>query len=142
MAVKYNVAGKERSDTLSIRINAKLKFTLELWARLEHKNITTVVAEVMQDAVKGRANKTFALKGGSRPWADLIEEVWNPLEPDRLVKLALVAPEALNDNEQVVWTLIKENGKCFNRGQPNFPAIREAWDQLNAEAKTLLAKQG
>ncbi|MDE0853883.1 MAG: hypothetical protein OSA97_05615 [Nevskia sp.] len=144
MAVKYkvNVAGKERGDALSIRINTKLKFTLELWARLEHKNISTVVSEALQGAVKERANKPVALKGGSRPWAELIEEVWNPLESDRLVKLATLVPEALSDHEQVVWNLIKENSQCFNRGQPDLSAIRKAWDQFNAEAKSLLDKQG
>lgn len=144
MAVKYkvNVAGKERGDALSIRINTKLKFTLELWARLEHKNISTVVSEALQAAVKERANKQAPLAGESRTWTELVDEVWNPLESDRLVRLATVAPEALSDHEHVVWSLIQENGKCFNRGKPDLAVIREAWDQFNAEAKSLLDKQG
>lgn len=142
MTVKYkaNFAGKERGDALSIRINSRLKFTLELWARMEQKNISTVVSEALQGAVKDRANKAVS-SGHPLTWAALIEEAWNPLESDRLVKVAMMVPEALTDHESVVWNLIRESSKCFHRGQPNLPAIREAWDQLNAEAKALLEKQ-
>ncbi|MEP0068935.1 hypothetical protein [Pyruvatibacter sp.] len=74
--------------------------------------------------------------------AEQQHHLWDPDEPDRLVKLALHFPDLLDHEEQVLWKLIRENGALWRgnfgakgiwRWTPSessiqFPLLRLHWE--------------
>lgn len=87
-------------ETLTIRVSPKIKYGLELLARKQHRTLSSVADWALSKALKEPGE---GLEDG------LLEEVWDPLEPDRLVKLALKCPELLTYEEQLLWKVIKDN---------------------------------
>ena len=68
---------------------------------------------------------------------------WDELYPDRVVKIALHAPELLDRNESVYWKVIEEN-KDFWKGKqvPNFQKIRSEWSKIALAAMKMLEEHG
>jgi len=57
--------------------------------------------------------------------------VWDVYEQDRLVKLALIAPDLLTEEEQKIWRVISEDKKYLpSAAKPNFGAIRDGWNRI------------
>ena len=102
-----------RSETVTVRLDPKLNYLSELAARAHRRTkssyIEWAVAESLARVSLPDARSTSWGDGGSTI-RDRAEELWHVDEPDRLVALALIAPELLNHDEQLIWRLIKENG--------------------------------
>lgn len=62
------------------------------------------------------------------------EELWDPDEADRLVKLAFRYPELLTHEEQVLWKLIRENGSLW-RGGFDGPDGEWQWKAIEANLR-------
>ena len=130
-------ANTEKNDRITLRISGKDKFALELLARKKKTTLSALVLELCDPAMKEGLTIT---KRNQKIY--IPDTAYNPLAPDRLVKLAQVAPEMLDDREQVLWTAIQENSDYWNGSSPRFDMIRELWDSINLEADTLLKAYG
>lgn len=129
----------EKSDRLALRISAKNKFALELLAQKEGLSLSTLFMQILEKPLK--EGLTISKQNGRQTRQIFIpDEAYDPLIPDRLVKLAMIAPELLNDREKVIWKVIQEKSAYYSDGSPNFKVIRDGWESIQIDAEELLKK--
>lgn len=106
-----------RSETVTVRLDPKLRYFAELAARKHRRTLSSFIEWAVEDVVRrvnlhegsefsGETNQSIGDEAGY---------LWDVDEADRFAKLALHYPELLTHEEQVIWKIIKENG-YFWRG--------------------------
>ena len=139
MAMKIKLPSKsaEKNNRLTLRISGRDKFALELLAQNKKTTLSALVLELCGPEL--RKELTFNKRN---------EEIYIPaaayatLAPDRLVKLAQVAPEYLDDREQVLWTIIQENPKYWKGKVAKYSVIRQKWEAIQRDADYLIKIHG
>lgn len=104
-AKRVGKGNQEKTASMTVRLDPKLKYGLEILARKQYRNLSSLV--------EWSLNKALSDPEDGLPDLD---KIWDVYEADRLVKLALYKPELLNFDEQKIWKLIKENGACWKGG--------------------------
>jgi len=138
-----------RTETVSIRLDPRLNYLCELAARSQRRTkssfIESMLAEQIQTLVINKWRE--AGYGEHTTFGEAAETLWHVRESQRLVSLALIAPELMTFEEQHVWALIEENGYFWlgrwekDRWQYNVnlssiirDRVDEHWDSLLAVA--------
>ncbi|HVV67952.1 MAG TPA: hypothetical protein VHE99_02790 [Gammaproteobacteria bacterium] len=109
-----------RSEILQARLNPKLRFTVELMARLERRTVSSFIEGLIEKAAKEskikmtpreQAHGSFILPTAPPQVHTTVEkavrQMWEPDEADRFVAFALCAPDLLSDYEEKLWVLIR-----------------------------------
>ena len=99
-----------RSETVTVRLDPKLRFAAELAARKHRRTLSSFIEWAVEESVQ-----SVCLDGLKATAYDAIDLVWDVDESDRFVRLALYYPNLLTHNEEVLWKLIRENG-CLWKG--------------------------
>lgn len=121
-----------KGETLTIRIDSRSRYGLDLLGRLKRRSVSELVLAEIREVIERELPKREV--EGKR--VGLMEAVWDVFEQDRLVKLAQVAPELLNEVEQKVWRVISEDRKYLpKRAAPNFAAIRDDWKVIQRKVR-------
>lgn len=97
-----------RSETVTVRLDPKLRYLAELAARLHRRTLSSYIEWSIKEALDDevlRQSGNWTLSIG-----DEAENLWDVDEADRFAKLALRYPHLLSHEEQVRWKLIRENG--------------------------------
>ena len=116
--------GGPRDSVISVRIPARLRFGLELTARLYNEAMTDVIVRALDDALTSENGGLFVrLRGQSLP-VNLLPRVWDEREAVRLVKLALVYPALLSLKESKVWEAVRASDKYWATPTKNGPASK------------------
>ena len=103
---KKSGGGKlSRSETVTVRLDPKLRFAAELAARKHRRTLSSFIEWAVEESVQN-----VCLDGLKATAYDAIDLVWDVDESDRFVKLALYYPNLLTHDEEVLWKLICENG--------------------------------
>lgn len=115
-----------RSETVTVRLDPKLRYLAELAARKQRRTLSSYIEWAIEDSL-GRVH----LREGSgynndygTTVADDAATLWDVDDADRFAKLALRYPDMLTHEEQIRWKLIRENGSLW-RG--NFHKRTEEW---------------
>lgn len=101
-----------RSETVTVRLDPKLRYLAELAARKQRRTLSSFIEWAIEDVV----GRVFLYDGSgyngddSRSIGDEVIYLWDVDESDRFAKLAIRYPELLTHEEQIIWKLIKENG--------------------------------
>lgn len=106
MARPRKPAGSTKGDSLTIRIRPRVKFGLELLARMQRRSISDVVETLV---IKGATDAFVQLTppdGDSEIPTNLIDQLWAPTEAERLVNMAELLPDLMNYEEELRWKLI------------------------------------
>lgn len=132
-----------RSETVTVRLDPKLRYLAELAARKQRRTLSSFIEWAIEDTLR-----RFPIDEG--PSGDttvmaVAEQLWDVDEADRFAKLAIRYPELLSHEEQILWKLIKENG-YFWAGNYNgyggtfrwtidessliFPRVRDKWQLM------------
>jgi len=128
MAVTFN----KKSETLTIRIDARSRFGLDILGRLKRRSVSELVLDEIREVMQRELPKHS--RGGKQ--VGLMDAVWDVFEQDRLVKLALYDPQLLTDEEQKLWRVISEDREYLpKRDAPNFAAIRRDWKQIQQRVR-------
>ncbi|MCA3106710.1 MAG: hypothetical protein IOD09_11700 [Rhodocyclaceae bacterium] len=123
-----------RSETVTVRLDPKLRYLAELAARLHRRTVSSYVEWAIEASLDNAVVKPdFEGRGASIK--DDAEYLWDVDEADRFAKLALRYPHLLSHEEQVRWKLIRECGYLW-RGRYGPPPLQE-W-QWRIEEDTLL----
>lgn len=101
-----------RSETVTVRLDPKLRYLAELAARKQRRTLSSYVEWAIEDSL----SRTNLYAIGDTSLADEASMLWDVDEADRFAKLALRHPDLLTHEEQVRWKLIRENGYVW-RGQ-------------------------
>lgn len=139
-----------RSETVTIRLDPKLRYLTELAARKQRRTVSSFIEWAIEralDSVVLRESGDYRDNGGEL-LGGCAQELWDTDEADRLVKLALKYPELLNHEEQILWKLIKDFGLLWKGSYDNdgyfkwelkeetclFPRLRKHWDTFKQVA--------
>lgn len=121
---------------VSLRIEPKIRFAIDLLAREQKRSITGVIEWSVMQALKTQSIKTPA--GDEISLYELMDLAWSPDEADRIISLGMLSPHTLNHEENCIWTLIKSSGIFMVLGDgkastvlsdfvPNIPLIKMCW---------------
>jgi len=107
-----------RSQTVTVRLDPKLRYLAELAARKQRRTLSSYVEWAIEESLEQVFLKQTA---DNLPLsvAGEADTVWDVDEPDRFVKLAFNYPEMLTHEEQILWKLIQENGSVWRRRHRN-----------------------
>lgn len=102
-------AKTSRSETVTVRLDPKLRYCAELAARKQRRTLSSFIEWAVQESLA-----YVELGEGFESCApdtikDMADSLWDVDEPDRFIKLVLRYPELLTHEEQVLWKLIREN---------------------------------
>jgi hypothetical protein len=125
-------------------LTPRLRYLAELAARADRRTVTNFVEGMIEQGING-----VRLRDGNADLRQLTFVLWDPLESDRFVKLALRLPELLTHEEHILWKYIVECDALWSldRAQRrmntlgaeaedafNFPLLRDAWDAFKQVA--------
>lgn len=98
-----------RSETVTVRLDPKLRYLADLAARKQRRTLSSYIEWAIEDSLC----RTHLYSNGDMSLADESANLWDVDESDRFAKLALRHPDLLTHEEQVRWKLIKENGSLW-----------------------------
>lgn len=125
MTAKKKAGGGKltRSEIVTVRLDPKLRFGLELAARKQRRTASSFVEWAVEQTLK---NETIGEGMELMPALKALDRVWDTDESDRFVRLALYFPELLTHEEQVLWKLIREYGFLW-KGAWNLQGEKSIW---------------
>jgi hypothetical protein len=143
--------GGPRADILSVRVPARVKYGLELTARLYHESIPDVVVRALTDVFTSEHGGLFVDVAGEDEPVALLGRVWDERESVRLVKLGLTYPALLKPVEKRLWAHVQADAKYWapvkgksaqkttpphrQVGQLDAAALEADWADLQAKAE-------
>lgn len=129
-----------RSETVTVRLDPKLRYLAELAARQHRRTLSSYI----EWSIEISLDRTCIADSIHEPSVKSeSEHLWDVDDADRFAKLALRHPQLLTHEEQVRWKLIRENGYLWRGGydRPDsewtwavsestliFPRLREHWE--------------
>ena len=101
-----------RTDTVSIRLDPRLNYLCELAARSQRRTKSSFIESMLAEQIQTLTINKWRETGIDEPntFGDAAETLWHVRDSQRLVSLALIAPELMTFEEQHIWALIEENG--------------------------------
>ena len=140
-----------RSETVTVRLDPKLRYLAELAAKKQRRTLSSFIEWAIEDAL-GRVTIYEGTSYNNEHDLSIGQEaanLWDVDDADRFAKLAVRYPDLLTHEEQVLWKLIKENGYLWRgnwRGSDNswqwkieegslqFDELRKHWDTFKKVA--------
>ena len=112
MARKAEKGSQTKVEALTMRVNPKLKYGLELLCRKQHRTLTSVMeralSSLLNDSEDGLAidnSKGFTLV---EPVL-MLDRLWDPNESIRLIRLAYDWRQLMSYEEELIWKTICDN---------------------------------
>ena len=106
---KKSGGGKlSRSETVTVRLDPKLRYLAELAARKQRRTLSSFIEWAIEDALS-HVHIDEDSNGYISVAADAAK-LWDVDESDRFAKLAIRYSDLLTHEEQVLWKYIKECG--------------------------------
>jgi hypothetical protein len=131
-----------RSETVTVRLDPKLRYLAELAARRHRRTLSSFIEWALEKQTNEVVLSTF-----DDPACKVFSDstyLWDVDEAERFARLALRYPELLTHQEQVLWKLIREiNSLWLSKDKSqlpfvNLPRLREYWDKLKGVASGVL----
>ena len=97
-----------RTETVTVRLDPKLRYLAELAARLHRRTLSSYIEWSIKEALDSETLRND--EGMRHTIGTEAEFLWDVDDADRFAKLALRYPHLLTHEEQVRWKLIRENG--------------------------------
>ena len=132
-----------RSETVTVRLDPKLRYLAELASRKQRRTLSSFIEWAIEDSLsRVELYQGSSYEDPSINLKDESEKLWDVDAADRLCKLASTYPELLTHDEQRIWKLIKELNNAvidekpestwglFIDEKPICPAIKILWDFL------------
>ena len=136
-----------RSETVTVRLDPKLRYLAELAARKQRRTLSSFIEWAIEYAFSGVF--LYDARENSTSLADETKELWDVEDPDRFARLALTHPDLLTYDEQIRWKLIQDTGYLWrgrydkndkwswrvNTDSLIYERLREHWNELLGIAK-------
>lgn len=135
-------AGAEgaKTSTLSVRLTPKMRFGLEMMARLHRDSIPEIVTRAINNIFSSEYDGLWDSDTDSpygRRW--LMKLLWAERPSDRLANLAFHCPSLMSSAENRLWSHIKSESKFWKKAgaQTEKNLLREmlaqSWENLQSE---------
>lgn len=130
-------AKTSRSETVTVRLEPKLRYLAELAARKQRRTLSSFIEWAIEATLERETLYSYDSAAGpmDATGAEAANDLWDVDEADRFVMLAVNVPSLLTHDEQVLWKLIKETPyvwKNSDKAVIDFQRLRECWDTLKA----------
>jgi hypothetical protein len=128
----------EKLEAVNIRLSKKMKFTLDLAARINDQSQSAYVVDCLLEKLKNRSSglMTSPAKGNKPRY--IPDLVWHKLDSRRVINLGIHVPELLNSPESLMWTVVQEDKKYWlDSESPDFEKIRKNWVSIQVKALAL-----
>lgn len=117
MAEKKSGARTSSSVNVSLRLDPKTKYLIDLLARDQKRTITGVIEWALERAAdQERFDVSSGYDGPS--FRDMLDVLWSTDESMRLVALAFNKPSLLDYDEMRIWETIKASPDLWRIGNP------------------------
>lgn len=127
MAIEKKSKKASTSVTLSLRLDPRSKYLIDLLARQQKRTITGVIEWAVERA---GAETTFDSDHGIS-FLEVIDSLWSTDESVRLANLALARPDLLDYDELRIWETIKASPDLWDHaGQLMFSLLQTEWEHL------------
>ena len=129
-------AAPPKGEVLSIRIDPRTKYGLELMSRLQRRSVTGVVEWVIQEAFKHEVFESGQHNDQDISLEDALNWLWRINEVERIVALGAAREQLLTYEEARIWKVLKETTGLWKllsqRGYDNFrwSDVLPVWDLL------------
>ena len=104
------VTGSKKTDALTLRLDPKHKYLIELTSRLDRKSITGVIETAVQRLAQDRELEFSQRK---MTLTAAVEFLWSPDEAERVTNLAQHAPFLLTHEESCIRTVLLDASELF-----------------------------
>lgn len=147
---------KPKKEVLSVRLDPKLKYQLEIATRLSNSSMTEFVSDAISKAIQMAPLEVddvtietedgevmFFPQSTTRLFMEVSEKIWHSKEYGRLLKLSSYAPKALSYEEQKVINVLSSNKQLFIKDKSkdatfdniDFDAIEKKWEDIKSVAR-------
>jgi hypothetical protein len=108
MAKNKSNQGARKTETLTLRLDPKVKMMIEMISRVRRQSITGVV-EAAIEQIASELRTSFFHNGETYSFSlsDVIGEVWSTDESERFINMCYHVPTLLTYEEQRIWETIK-----------------------------------
>ncbi|UVM34406.1 hypothetical protein [Pseudomonas sp. B21-019] len=108
MAKNKPSQGARKTETLTLRLDPKVKLMIELISRIRRQSITGVVEAAIEE-IAFDLDAPFVSGGEAHPMSLLsaVSEIWSTDESERFVQLCHYLPSLITYEEQRIWETIK-----------------------------------
>jgi len=96
--------GARKTETLTLRLDPKAKFTIDLLSRTRRQSITTVIESAIDEMAYDQDVDT---PEGKWTLGSAVTEVWSTDEAVRFLRMCEFMPGLLTHEEQRLWETIK-----------------------------------
>lgn len=115
--------GARKTETLTLRLDPKIKYTIELMARVKRQSITSVI----EAAIEGTAfdlDTPVVVAGKRELWSlsMAVSEYWSTDIVARFINLCAFMPELLTYEEQRIWETIKTTPQFWDENIESYMA--------------------
>lgn len=132
MANKVGRPSSGKGKLLTIRLTPKMRYAVELIARIQRRNSITAVVEFALDRLV-QDNTTGLIDGSGNFLLDLI---YDEDEVRCFVNLGLYRPDLLTYDEELTWRAIESNKKYWRGAKvPAYDKIKAEWAEINNQVK-------
>lgn len=132
MATKKKSQASSKTDALSIRIDPRLRYGLELLSRVQRRSVTGVVEWAIENAL--RTEQVDPLSEYSSTFAQAVTSTWSPNEPERLQNLAKNYPDLMTYEESRLWRVLAETeplrAGTGSRSTLLMSVVNQQWEKL------------
>ncbi|MDM5100302.1 hypothetical protein [Aeromonas salmonicida] len=127
MAIEKKSKKNTTSVNMTLRLDPRSKYLIDLLARQQKRTITGVIEWAVERA---GAETIFDNERGTS-FLEAIDSLWSTDESARLVKLAMERPDLLDYDELRIWETIKASTSFWDQnGQLAFTELQREWDNL------------
>lgn len=142
-----------RSETVTVRLDPKLRYLAELAARKQRRTLSSFIEWAVEKSLADvvlttRYSGEDLADEEVETLADKAQELWDVDPAERFARLAITHPSLLGHDEQVLWKQIEDSGAlakgwisptkdgfAWTPGRPNwkwlketgFPRLRDHW---------------
>ena len=100
-----------KTESVTVRLDPKVRFALELLSRVEHRSVTGVVQAALEARFRGTK---ISGESYGETVQELVEGVYRTDEVERFVKMAERAPKLLDFEERRLWESIWATPDLWN----------------------------
>ena len=116
-ADKKGGGGKQnKSETMTVRLDPKLRFSIELASRNDRRTASNIIEIALMQYLSPLTLAPWLKPEESIKLSDLVDQVWDIDNADRLLNLKRIAPWALSPDEERCL-------KLFGSDNPNSQGV-------------------
>ncbi|MGL6368959.1 hypothetical protein ACSZNB_04330 [Aeromonas hydrophila] len=127
MAIEKKSKKNTTSVNMTLRLDPRSKYLIDLLARQQKRTITGVI----EWAVERAGTEAIFDNENGLNFLEVIDSLWSTDESIRLANLAQARPDLLDYDELRIWETIKASPDLWNTsGQLLYSTLQEEWDSL------------